>query len=595
MKPTLLYDGDCGFCRWWVARWRHATGDAVEYAASQESGDRFPQVPPEAFARAVQLVEPDGKAYGGAEAVFRALAYAGPAGGVGLRLYRGLPGFAAATESGYRLVADHRAVFSRLTRWLWGADPAPPTFHLARWLFLKGLALVYAAAFVSFALQARGLVGARGILPAGLSDAALLSLGWGGAALAVVSFAGAAPILCAALLWGLYTKVYIIGGIFLGYQWDILLLEAGFLAVLAAPWGWRPVLSSEHSPGRAALWLVRWLWFRLLFLSGVVKLASGDAAWRSFSALQYHYESQPLPTVLAWYAHQLSPSIQRVSCQAMFFIELGLPFCVFLPRRPRLAAFFGVNFLMLLICLTGNYTFFNLLAFLLSLPLLDDSTLGRALPSLRRRLGGVEGRPAGPRALRAAAAAFALFAFPVGLAQVATRARPESRRLPGVMSVALAGQGLSLVNAYGLFAVMTTVRNEIVLEGTVDGKEWKPYEFKWKPGDPARRPGWVQPHQPRLDWQMWFASLAPYQYNPWYFAFLTKLLEGSPEVRALLEHDPFPDAPPKYLRSLFYEYRFTDAKARRETGAWWRRELKGLYAPIVTLTPQGLAAVMPAR
>lgn len=590
MKPTLLFDGDCGFCRAWVRRWKHVTGGAVEYAPSQERGAEFPQVPAEAFERAVQLVEPDGRVFEGAEAVFRALAYAPGAGPVCLALYRRLPGFAGASGWCYRRVAANRAVFSRLTRLLWGAELDPPTFHLARWLFLRGLASVYAAAFASFAVQARALVGPNGIEPCGLSPAALLSIAWGGAALAAAAAAGLAPVLLFAALWGLYTVVYGSGGIFLGYQWDILLLEAGFLGILAAPWGWLPRLASERSVGRVPLWLVRWLWFRLFILSGAVKLASGDPAWRSLTALRFHYESQPLPTALAWYAHQLPPAVQRFSCAAMFCIELGLPFCVFLPRRPRLAAFLGVNALMLLICLTGNYTFFNGLAFILSLPLLDDALLGKALPFLGRRLGAAEGRAAEPRARRRLTAAFALFALPVGLAQMAVRL-DAGARAPAVLRLASLGQAFNLVNSYGLFAVMTTVRNEIVLEGSADGRAWKTYEFKWKPGDPGRRPGWVQPHQPRLDWQMWFASLAPYQNNPWYFAFLKRLLEGSPEVRALLAYDPFPDAPPRFLRSLFFEYHFTDAKARRETGDWWRRDLKGYYAPAVTLTPRGLAAV----
>ena len=137
----------------------------------------------------------------------------------------------------------------------------------------------------------------------------------------------------------------------------------------------------------------------------------------------------------------------------------------------------------------------------------------------------------------------------------------------------------SLANSYGLFAVMTTSRIEIVVEGSNDGQTWQPYEFKYKPGDPARRPHWVAPYQPRLDWQMWFAALGTYQENPWFSNFMVRLMRGTPEVTALLETNPFPDAPPVYVRASAYEYRFTDYDTRRNTGRWWERERRELYFP----------------
>ncbi|MDE2291235.1 MAG: lipase maturation factor family protein, partial [Elusimicrobia bacterium] len=337
-----------------------------------------------------------------------------------LAAYRRVPGFAAASEWGYARVAAHRALFSRLTRLLWGDQLNPPTFHLGRWLFLKGLALSYLAAFVSYALQARGLVGPRGIMPAGeflaraaralgparwldvptvfwlvgTSGAALTGVAWAGAALSLLLLAGLAPVLVCFLVWALYLSVYSTGGIFLGYQWDILLLEAGFLAVLAAPWGLRPRLAEERAPSKTALWLLRWLWFRLIFTSGVVKLTSGDPTWRSLDALRYHFQTQPLPTPLAWYAHHLPASLLRASCAGTFVVELLLPFGVLLPRRPRLLCVLGVDALMLTIGLTGNYTFFNLLAVSLGFLLVDDAVLSGLVPALRRALGAAGGRPA---------------------------------------------------------------------------------------------------------------------------------------------------------------------------------------------------------
>jgi hypothetical protein len=142
---------------------------------------------------------------------------------------------------------------------------------------------------------------------------------------------------------------------------------------------------------------------------------------------------------------------------------------------------------------------------------------------------------------------------------------------------------LRTFNSYGLFAVMTTTRPEIIIEGSDDGVHWLPYEFKYKPGDVRRRPRFVEPHQPRLDWQMWFAALSDYRRNPWLVNFCVRLLQGSPSVLALLEHNPFPNVPPRFIRAVEYDYHFTDFAARRKTGAWWRRQRVGEYLPPISL------------
>ena len=152
---------------------------------------------------------------------------------------------------------------------------------------------------------------------------------------------------------------------------------------------------------------------------------------------------------------------------------------------------------------------------------------------------------------------------------------------------------LRLVSGYGLFAVMTTTRPEIIVEGSDDGRVWKPYEFRYKPGDLRRRPPVVAPHQPRLDWQMWFAALGGARSERWFGPFLTRLLEGSPPVLALLAGNPFPDAPPRYVRALLYDYRFTDLGTWRRDGLWWRREPLGAFTRTVTLDPDGHLAVAP--
>jgi hypothetical protein len=130
---------------------------------------------------------------------------------------------------------------------------------------------------------------------------------------------------------------------------------------------------------------------------------------------------------------------------------------------------------------------------------------------------------------------------------------------------------------------MTTSRLEIVVEGSKDGATWLEYQFKYKPGNVNRRPRWVEPHQPRLDWQMWFAALGNYRNNPWIVNFMFRLLQGSPEVLALVERNPFPSTPPRYVRAQLYEYRFTAWEERRQTGAWWQRESRGAYLPPISL------------
>jgi len=145
-------------------------------------------------------------------------------------------------------------------------------------------------------------------------------------------------------------------------------------------------------------------------------------------------------------------------------------------------------------------------------------------------------------------------------------------------------QPFRIVSSYGLFRRMTPTRPEIVIEGSNDTATWLPYEFKWKPGDLRRPPRFVEPHQPRLDWQMWFAALADYRSTPWFGNLLARLLQGSPDVLALMEKNPFPEAPPRYVRAVLYEYHFTDPATRKRDGTWWRREEKGLYCPPVSLS-----------
>ena len=489
----------------------------------------------------------------------------------------------------------------------------PPSYLLSRWVFLRLLGLTYLIAFVSLAVQVTGLVGADGILPAGVyldrlrdsyggqayrlfptllwlssSDLALQGLCWLGAALATLLIAGIAPVCVLPLLWVSYLSLTVAGQTFLAFQWDTLLLETGLLACFYAPRGLRPTLTTERPPSPVARWLLWWLLFRLVILSGITKVASGDPTWADWTALTYHYETQPLPLWTGWYAHQLPSWIQRLSVGGMFVVELLLPWAIFAParfRRIRLGACTGLVLLQVVIGVTGNYGFFSILAVVLCLTLVDDRAWARVLPfqpiGHAPIVGGGEpNRPwlDGWRRRLGAVGAMALFAlggltFAREIARTVEGSGRSSLDLSWSDPVVGWVQPFRSVNGYGLFRVMTVERPEIVIQGSPDGLEWTAWDLRWKPGDPDRRPGLVAPHQPRLDWQLWFAALDPRGARYWLSPLMTRLLEGAPAVTALVGDAAFADAPPRYLRLAYYDYRFTTSAERAETGAWWHREL----------------------
>jgi predicted DCC family thiol-disulfide oxidoreductase YuxK len=387
-RPLLVYDGDCHFCSLWIHRWRQLTGEAVEYLPAQDPriAEQFPEIPQAQFAEAVQLIGTDGAVCPGAEAVFRTLAQH-PCWQWPLRAWESCPGFARLAERGYVFVAEHRPWFSKLTRWCWGRHLETPSHSLARWLFLRALGGIYLVAFLSLWMQVNGLLGHDGIRPAdqfltvvkqqcdaqgiGLERYHLLpTLCWwdasnrfldcqcaAGTILAALVILGLAPAPGLFLLWLLYLSLVTVGREFLSFQWDALLLETGWLAIFLAPLQLLPRPSREAPPARLVVWLLRLLLFKLMFSSGCVKLLSGDPSWRQLTALTFHYETQPLPTWLGWYAHQLPAWFQKISCAAMFGVELGAPFLIFAPRRLRFAGGGLLAGLQVLILLTGNYTF----------------------------------------------------------------------------------------------------------------------------------------------------------------------------------------------------------------------------------------------
>lgn len=489
------------------------------------------------------------------------------------------------------------------------------SYGLSTWIALRLLGVAYLVAFASLGVQVRGLIGERGILPATelLSMARTLAepqgigilhvlrlptLAWldasdptlvmmcvvgaiGGALLAV----GIAGGYMLPFLWLLYLSLSTVSGDFLSFQWDTLLLETGLLAIVIAPWTLVHRFPGSDPPPLAR-WLIWWLLFRLMFGAGLVKLASGDPLWRGLSALVVHYETQPLPTPVGWYAHQLPIGFQQASTAAVLAVELIVPWFIFGPRRLRHIACVLFLALQAGIALTGNYTFFNLLTAALSLTLIDDAAwpawMWRPRQQARARGAGMDAQWA-PHLL--IAGVLTLVTAPLSVTTLVTQAGVTVPWASTMRPVRRALAPFRSINPYGLFAVMTVTRPEIVVEGSADGHTWKAYEFKYKPGDVERRPPWVAPHQPRLDWQMWFAALDGFDESPWFKRFCDRLLEGSAPVTDLLASNPFPEEPPKFVRATLFRYRFSSRDARDRDGAWWTREELGPYSQVLPAAP----------
>jgi hypothetical protein len=466
---------------------------------------------------------------------------------------------------------------------LFEALSRPSSYLLAESLFLRALGLIYLCAFASLWPQIAGLIGSHGVNPAAAylnavrhaygthvysiipslfwlhaSDGALIALCIAGCCTSILLVVGVCTRLSAAACFILYLSVVSIGQPFMGFQWDALLLECGFLAVFAgAPW---------------LVWAYRFLLFRLMFESGVVKLASHDPNWRNFHALQFQFMTQPLPNPIAYYAYRVPARLLDFATLATLVIELAVPFLLFGPRRVRRIAALILIAFQILILLTGNYAFFNLLTIFLCVWAFDDADFKRLTPILTWHFP----RLAIPAPGEWRVAGNICISLLIGLAglQVLGTLSPSLGRSASERLDFL--QPFEIVNSYGLFAVMTTTRPEIILEGSNDNQTWREYSFRFKPGNTHRGLPWVAPYQPRLDWQMWFAALGPYDSNTWVGGLMYRLLTGEPSVLGLMDPPPF-STPPRYMRALLYRYDFTTPAERAKTGAIWQRQLTGVW------------------
>jgi len=514
---------------------------------------------------------------------------------------------------------------SALPQRLFGADTAQPGYLASRWLFLRGLGLIFFSAFYSLAFQIRGLIGPRGILPAesylaevartfgtqrywfapsvfwwSASDRALLTvciLGMLASFLLAMNICprGMLVVCLIAFLSFISTARE-----FASYQSDGMLLEAGFISLFLAPAGWRPRFGILDPPSRASRFLLIWLMFRIYFESGVAKMLGHDPEWRNFTAMDQYYQNGPLPTWIAWYAHHLPHWFHAITAAMTLALELVFIFVVFLPRRSRILLFFIITLWQLGIILSSNYAFLNYLVLLLGILLVDDKFLAGLLPFGVRATKVAESsnvtstqteRPARWQAVfRMCVQGFFLtwvfYATSVLLLSMFTREVP----LP--TSPVRALEPFRIANDFGLFAVMTRDRYEIEFQGSRDGQSWTAYPFRYKPQDLKMPPRIYAPYQPRFDWNLWFASLGTWRENTFVLQVERRLLTAEPGVLALFAGNPFPGKPPQQVRAVLWQYWFSNWQDKRQQGLWWRRQQLGLYAPTLEFGPDGKLVIV---
>ena len=607
-EATLIYDGDCGFCARTARHLRWLVGPRLEVLPSQAAAERFPRIAASEFERAVQLVDARGERSSGARATFEALALAGGLWRLPRAVLRATPRGARVAERAYAWVADHRPLVSRWTRRLAGPPPSLRGTRLTRRVFEAALGLVALVAFASLWVQLDGLIGPRGLAPAerflervraelpeafdrlrDVPTLAWLSASRGmlhalcavGVALSLLAILGRFVRQALFGAWAAYLSLATVASPFLDFQWDTLLLETLFVGALWASPRARSYAKDGPEPASWPRLLLRLLLVRLMVGSAVVKLVGGDPAWGfdELTALRWHYETQPLPNPLSWYAHQLPLAMHRASAGVMYFAELALPLLALGPRRVRALACGGLLLFLAAIAATGNYGFFLPLSAVLCLPALDDGVFARFAPSRLREqlpvlrvprapLGAVRGIPV------AMLATFLAFA---GVSASFARAFPER-------STALRGMLRTLgpwrtVNGYGLFQRMTRERPEVLIEATVDGEHWEECVLPWKPGPVDRRPAQVAPYMPRLDWQLWFVALGNGAHDEWFRERLIDgVLDGEPAILSLFETLPF-EQRPQAVRARLVRDSFTTPQERARTGATWHREPVGTLVP----------------
>ncbi len=606
-KPVLYWDADCNFCRRWVERWQADSGNAVVYRTLQEAPPAVQSAAGgEPFQRIV-LVRSDGTMSTGAHAALEAQARGSGEGRLLHRLYKFLPPFRYVADTAYAWIAAHRPVCSAMTNLFWGQDVLRPTYQISGYFFPRLIGLIFLFAFLSLWVQIDGLAGSRGILPVaahleavqnhfsaagsphdawlqvpsllwfGASDTMLHVWLGAGALASLLLVLGILPAVSAFVAWLCYLSFAAAVPVFLNFQWDALLLEAGLLTVFYAPWT-RYLAFGSSAPLRLGRLLVWWLLFRLMFESGVVKLfgydATGRNAWLDGTALDYHYFTQPIPVWTSWWFDALPGWFHMLSLVGVFAIELIAPFLIIGPRRLRMTAFWAFTALMVLIMLSGHYGFFNLLTLVLCVSLVDDSSWPSWLRNRLRPSNGSDERVSVAEKIHGKVLpVFAVLVVFLTAAQLLMVMRLVSPATVGPLLGPFAP--LRSANSYGLFSVMTTERPEITIEASTDGRTWEPYRFRYKMDTDDNSLPFLLPHMPRLDWQMWFAALeyrASGQPPPWIMPLLGRLQEQSPDVLGLLSEENAAKSAPAYFRLRLDSLNFASPEERGNTGKFWQAE-----------------------
>ena len=470
-----------------------------------------------------------------------------------------------------------------------------PEYWLGRLVLERGIAVIYVFAFVAAARQFRALIGEQGLLPvpryvarqsfrtspsifhAYYSDRFFAAVAWSGAALSAAMAAGLADVLPLwtsvslwLLLWILYLSIVNVGQTWYAFGWESLMLETGLLATLLG--------NSHVAPPVLTMWLARLLLFRLEFGAGLIKLR-GDSCWRDLTCLFYHHETQPMPGPLSWFFHHIPKPLHRVEVAGNHVAQLVVPFGLFAPQPVASIAGAIVVVTQLWLVASGNFAWLNWLTILLGCSVIDTSSLAEVIT--------VPSRPA----LVDPPLWFAALVIVFGVLTLVLSYWPVRNMISRRQRMNMSFNPFHLVNTYGAFGSIGRTRREVVIEGTdeaviTEGTVWKEYEFKGKPGAVRRLPRQWAPYHLRLDWLMWFAAISPQYAYSWFRPFILRLLRNDPPTLRLLRRNPFPDAPPRYVRAQLYRYRFTTAAELRRDHAWWHRTLEGSYLRPTALTDE---------
>ncbi len=458
-------------------------------------------------------------------------------------------------------------------------------YWLARLIFQRGLAAIYLVAFLVAVNQFLPLLGEGGLLPVPqflqyitfgqapsifhiyYSDTLLLLIAWSGVVLALTALLGLSDKLpwwgvatIWGLLWVLYLSIVNVGQAFYSFGWETMLLEVGFLAIFLG--------ANKLAVPFVIILLLRWMLFRVEFGAGLIKIR-GDECWRNLTCMNYHHETQPMPNLFSWYFHNLPLWIHKLEVIGNHLFQLVVPWGLFFPQ-PLAAISAGLIILsQLWLVASGNFSWLNWIVIILAFSGFSNIQLKRILPIT-------------PPSTLLRIATHKTLAIAAAILIISLSWWPAKNLASRRQLMNASFNPYHIVNTYGAFGSVTKKRYEIVIEGTDEAvvtpqTKWREYEFKGKPGDPKRRPPQFAPYHLRLDWLMWFASFGPQEQRHWFLPFIEKLLRNDKRVLGLLRHNPFPDAPPRFIRARYYLYNFTTPKERRETDQWWRRELVGEY------------------